>query len=557
MWRLLFATGLVACSAVDSGSEPAFERGGPPGAWRVTATPFTPGDVAWLVLSGATPGESAVFFGSATVGQGPCGPNGGACLSLVNPIRLGTAVVDSTGVAELRVDVPRQVPSVFSVQAAPAGAAGDASNVHTDAMRSGVDADEDYLDDAREVYLGTDPAVADGDGDGILDGVEVLRGDDPWDPDQDGDGILDGDDLDLSAPGPFQVFVPNDVAVSAPNQSLPDPEFDNLTHRIVWQDDPGAAVWVADLDPATGAIVPPHGRGERVTTSVARIAWGQNGPEWMHTDRGAEVVYATRTGPNARLGRAWESPGGWVEEIIPGTDGAAGPLGTLIPGDPDPGLAYVKRTPGGLTTRVLAANQPATNQETPRLMRFLRWMPGAFGVIASPRVGAFHQVLHYDIVGGQESVWTTTPTDKGSVFVVRAPEFGGEEVFFATEGAERDLPTDIVVYRQVGGVWTPVHTIRPPGAFPFVVSPEPFEWNGRSYISFLASRGARNTDDGDAEVWIAALDPAVPLLRRVSLTSVGVRKDPEAYTGGAQPWVYYTRVRANRQREIRRCDLGL
>jgi hypothetical protein len=47
---------------------------------------------------------------------------------------------------------------------------------------SDADPDGDYLTDAEEAELGTDPTVADTDGDSYLDGDEVLEGSDPLDP---------------------------------------------------------------------------------------------------------------------------------------------------------------------------------------------------------------------------------------------------------------------------------------------------------------------------------------------------------------------------------------
>ena len=64
--------------------------------------------------------------------------------------------------------------SVFCVAAC--GGGGD------DGPSTTADGDADYLTDAEEAALGTDPANADTDGDGDLDGDEVLEGSDPLDP---------------------------------------------------------------------------------------------------------------------------------------------------------------------------------------------------------------------------------------------------------------------------------------------------------------------------------------------------------------------------------------
>ena len=62
-----------------------------------------------------------------------------------------------------------------------------------DAVHVLSDADNDALDDAAEVGLGTDPLDPDSDGDGLTDGEEVLtHGTLPLDADTDGDGFSDG-----------------------------------------------------------------------------------------------------------------------------------------------------------------------------------------------------------------------------------------------------------------------------------------------------------------------------------------------------------------------------
>jgi hypothetical protein len=58
-------------------------------------------------------------------------------------------------------------------------------------------------------------------------------------------------------------------------------------------------------------------------------------------------------------------------------------------------------------------------------------------------------------------------------------------------------------------------------------------------------------------VYIATIEPTNPRIRQVSESIERVRKDPEPYTGGQRPWVYYTAFRSDGRRVIRRCELGL
>lgn len=58
-----------------------------------------------------------------------------------------------------------------------------------------TDPDEDWLSNADERALGTDPRAADTDADGLDDNTELSLGTDPLHPDTDGDALLDGEEL--------------------------------------------------------------------------------------------------------------------------------------------------------------------------------------------------------------------------------------------------------------------------------------------------------------------------------------------------------------------------
>jgi hypothetical protein len=96
-----------------------------------------------------------------------------------------------------------------------------------------TDADGDFLSDAREAELGTDPLRPDTDGDSLPDRDETeLFGTDPLDADTDGDGI--GDALELAAAGT--------------NPFLPDTDGDGI---------PDADEIAAGADPTDDTSIPP------------------------------------------------------------------------------------------------------------------------------------------------------------------------------------------------------------------------------------------------------------------------------------------------------------
>jgi cell wall-associated NlpC family hydrolase len=74
-----------------------------------------------------------------------------------------------------------------------------------------TDTDDDLLDDALEMSLGTDPAMADTDGDGLLDGFESAIGTDALQTDTDHDGLSDAYELSRSHTNPLAADTDGDT----------------------------------------------------------------------------------------------------------------------------------------------------------------------------------------------------------------------------------------------------------------------------------------------------------------------------------------------------------
>ena len=128
-------------------------------------------------------------------------------------------------------------------------------------------------------------------------------------------------------------FVVDDRAMPyAPG--LLDPEFDSVGHQVLGVES-DRVLWVASVDPATGDIDPPDGRGEWVDDQIATLSTG-NGPEWLYTERGEEIVYAYRWNNTTRVVHVWRGSGGWDGTFLPNSDGLVGTVGSLDPDDPSP-----------------------------------------------------------------------------------------------------------------------------------------------------------------------------------------------------------------------------
>ncbi len=211
----------TACSPSDpfSPSGRPGTSGPPPGVFELRAEhPVDGVDIALTVTTDAGAGHT-VYFGWGSPGSSTCPPAlSGACLSLLDPILLGTADTDPAGVAELTLTtLEGWVGREASVQAVwlngPAPAT--LSNAATATVLSELgDADLDGLTNAAELDAHTRPTVADTDGGGVRDGQEVAQGTDPLQAgddgtaetlchngvDDDGDGRSDCRDADCSCP---------------------------------------------------------------------------------------------------------------------------------------------------------------------------------------------------------------------------------------------------------------------------------------------------------------------------------------------------------------------
>lgn len=566
MWSALSVIWLLGCSGEAPETPEAAvvaDPAEPPAVAALAVNQLAAGYAVTLEATGVPVGARVMFLRSGRgPGAGPCRPGfASPCAGILNPASLGEVTADANGVAALSATLPITARGTVWMQAMWMGGGNNGSSnvVERIIARDGVDHDSDGADDAQEVgELGTDPLVGDTDLDGALDGVEASLGIDPLSPDSDGDGLLDGVDVWPLRAGPFDPFVPVDTVVSDSTASLPDPEMDSGSDQIVWQTDDGARMFVADIDPTNGDIVPLNGRGTLIDTTVAPISAAKNGPEWAVGAAGSQVVYAKEVAGVYRLFHAVEGPGGWTASMLDGSIGGRGPIGSQDPGDPTPRVVYLDEpVPGQPVLLAREIDDETTDVQLPEWLQFPRWVVGERVITGVRDVGGLGRVVRFDMDTGSYERLTWDDVDHGSVFFFQAPELGGESLFFTTHGVQKNRPTSLWVWRLRNGAWTPIKEIPTPPGRPYVISPEPFEWAGRSWVSFISADEPINSNNGRADVWMAGLAPGNDVIRRISADTDIVRKDPESYVGGVRPWVYYTRVFADGRRVLHRCELGL
>ena len=315
-------------------------------------------------------------------------------------------------------------------------------------------------------------------------------------------------------------------------------------------------LWVGYIDSVSGYFYPSNGQAVLVDTTATAPGEIGNGPEWVFSARGSELVYTRWTDgqPRMNLGYARQGGGAWVAGPIANTINRVLPLGTVDLTDPIPSVHYQNLaignvvaniywrdiTPGSTEYKVpIATNDPGMTR---------RWVPGSRDIIiTAPRPGTAgqvnKQVLLYHTASGQLEQLTFDAVDKLWGFMWQAPEYNNENVFFAVVGG-----TQLVIYRnfpRTDGTsrWRVVNSIQMPQAAPYVSSPEPFVHNGRSWIIFTLSADADLHAYSLSQVAIAGVDPANPSLR--ILTSDAnpprSRRDPEYFVTANGPYIYYNR----------------
>ncbi|BAL96455.1 hypothetical protein [Rubrivivax gelatinosus] len=350
----------------------------------------------------------------------------------------------------------------------------------------------------------------------------------------------------LSANAPAQSWMPNEAQVSA-EAELIDYEFSQSRAQIAWNDTLGK-LWVANVDRATGKFVPADGRGVVVDPDSMSFQDAQktkNGPEWVQTAAGDILVhtkYAGRhTDGNSRIGVAVPGPNGsWTSSILSDAVRKA-PYGSNVVGDTAARISYVDNREvhywaqlGDPSTERRIEDFPDSNYPVRHVACARPDIPGTHAVVYPVTVNGVDQVFYRDFDGNRSQQLTFDAGVKYEVWMWCAPEYGYEPVFFTLVDQ-----TELRVYRKIAGSWTPVFSQTAPKGNQ-IFSPEPFTWNGKSYI-FMAQSVKPNKFR--SEIWIANIDATAPLFKRITPTEpLRTRTDPEVFITDAGPRIYYNKL---------------
>ncbi|WP_218081439.1 DUF7948 domain-containing protein [Anthocerotibacter panamensis] len=358
----------------------------------------------------------------------------------------------------------------------------------------------------------------------------------------------------LPAGTPGDSFVPEDVVISDLTQDLTDNEYDNIDFQTTFQDN-RKILWLAPVEASTGAWMPPSGKAIQLDTNLSPFSVTSNGPEWALAQGGARIVYTKDINGTPNLAQARLANGVWQVETLQKGSQRRSPIGSKEPNDPKPRILYstVTAGPDNLAWRELDDSRTETivPGNNPRNGR---WVFGERAIILTINdAQGISQVAKYDIDTGLLTQLTFDPIKKTAPFAWHETSLGGELVFFA----RLDFST-VGIYRNIGGTWTMVEALRPPSDYAHIQSPEPFFFQGTTYVSIQMAASVNVEANSVADIWYGkvtyGLSPA--FYRRVSGNGALIRKDPETLIGANQVYEYYTEVLNGRQ-TIHRCTTGL
>jgi hypothetical protein len=355
---------------------------------------------------------------------------------------------------------------------------------------------------------------------------------------------------------------PIEVRVSEAGATIRDPEIDQRKAQFVWYNPTegvGGEVWIGKIDPVTGDFTPPSGKAIFVDMGAAFIVG--NGPEWVYTSIGPQIVYTKFDSENEdNLARARSTDGcfTWTARFLRNGHLRHGPIGSSDPGDPFPRISYVATDPNGnLVTMWRNLNDPSTEEIVPGSSTpGGRWVPGRRAlVLTEPMPEGGRQAFMYDVDTKVLEQLTHDGGVKSAVFMWRAPEFNNAYVFLTLINE-----THIGIYGKINGVWTRINTVKPPSIGNFLWSPEPFVHNGKSYIVMVTSTSSdQQSFEIPTDLWLAGIDRNAPFYRQLSDLSAKVRKDPEVFITQNGPFIYYAVLNPENPEEtgIYRVDSGL
>ncbi len=349
-------------------------------------------------------------------------------------------------------------------------------------------------------------------------------------------------------------FIVKDVLAAAPQASIFDPEYNMTLNLVCWKADDNS-LWISGLNPVTRMFEPADGKGTYVTDSLSPFGGpSSNGPEWMLSTLGTQVVYNQTIGGIRYPGVATKVMGGWDNTTLYQYPDAIYSMATSNYADSSALFLYETLEQDGMHW--------VRNTDLNKSFCYPDKTMGFFARDNQQICCATDKSHHpgYIETAGTFPHYTSISNDTiGAPFMWIDPPTSSRMFMYRSNGYR----TLKIFKESVSGQWELYNEFNSPVPVPYqyITSPEPFTSGGHSYISFMAAESSSGKDGLPALIYIAAVNPADSLMRLVSDSTLSVRTDPEPVVFPDSTFIFYTHVitleggiiRFN----VRKCDTGL
>lgn len=372
-----------------------------------------------------------------------------------------------------------------------------------------------------------------------------------------------------------QAFVVNDVQVGDANVSYGNVEFTDDNRYMVWfeQSTDGSGLgtlWHCAVDPATGALDPPDGKGFRAYDSSA---WGRantgidaQGVFYVGMDRTGQLILVRPTGATTGTVTTLSTAADTLRRAIYPTDlPNATNYVFWIRNSTVAGAGYSPAGNTSFTLQYISLADPATVHDVetqplpatgfaPMDLGFARWFRGK----ASLSYGGYDaqnyvQVKEFDVDSPNTPPYFVTD-DPSNKIDPWSMVFGNSELLLpGIDGTD----TTNVYQRDAGTtLFTRVEQITPPASLlvhpALAQSNQSILFDNRLYTTYQVNDqgvGFYGTITNTGEIWLSTVlqSPPTETQWRLSDTSDATvaslaKSEPEPYVGTSKVWVFYSAV---------------
>lgn len=350
-------------------------------------------------------------------------------------------------------------------------------------------------------------------------------------------------------------FYPNETKIQG-SIGLYDPEFDPYSSQAIWQS--GQELWVAPVNPITGDILIQSKvliANDLAPISPSRSDSGgfsartSNGPEWLTSQNGSEILYTRAPTPDPATWQVWSASWDGLKWITRYRTFGSTPIGSTSSSDANPRFLYRKTTKAGGTEssplRIYDYNSASSSVISRTGTYGARWVNDESNqvVYAADDADGNPQVFIYDIASGIPRQITFEETLITRPYIWRAPELGDRLALLAIERSTEGAASErMAIYTEKpNGDWNRILTLAPPTNRAYIYSAEPSLYGRSSVISLAAKDKLNLSSEGD--IWmVIPFTSTGPFYRKISGDDALARNDPESFPTAKELVFYYNTI---------------